>query len=196
VQVRQEPQPAEVETASTDAKAAREEAERAAEEAKADVQVARNEAEIAKRDAQLAKAEVERLGAEAAKLNSTLGRLQTEKNEARMMEFVVDGAIIILIALLATISSILFIKRRSAIAAKGEGATHETKSSEMIGDTALQRTSNGGDSEPAKPSDRTLTSPELAQFLPDATAPRGQNGSGASDTTLSENAEERVTLPI
>jgi len=196
VQVRQEPQPAEVETASTDAKAAREEAERAAEEAKADVQVARNEAEIAKRDAQLAKAEVERLGAEAAKLNSTLERLQTEKNEARMMEFVVDGAIIILIALLATISSILFIKRRSAIAAKGEGATHETKSSEMIGDTALQRTSNGGDSEPAKPSDRTLTSPELAQFLPDATAPRGQNGSGASDTTLSENAEERVTLPI
>ena len=142
---------------------------------------------------------MERLRAETAKLNAALERLETEKTavegKARAMEFVIYASIIVLIGLLVTISSILFV-RRKAIAAKREGVGPETKPSEMIGDTPFQRASNGGDSEPAKPSDTTLTSPELAQFLPDGTAPKGQNGSGASDTTSpSETAEERVRLP-
>src|SRR5262249_240852 len=142
-------------------------------------------------------AEVERLGAEAAKLNSVLERLQTEKNEARMMEFVVDGAIIILIALIAMISSILFLNRRKAIAGKVDEVGPEAKLSGMIGDSPVvetQRGSDGGGSEPAKASDTILTSPEPAQFLPHATAPKSHNGSGASDAI--STSEERVTLPI
>ena len=58
----------------------------------------------AKRDAQVAKAEIERLSAETAKLNAALERLETDKNavegRARTMEFVVYGAIIILISLM------------------------------------------------------------------------------------------------
>jgi hypothetical protein len=197
VQVTPETQPAGAETASTDANAGRQEAERAAEEAKADAQIARNEAETAKRDAQLAKAEVERLSAEAAKLNSALERLQTEKNEARMMEFVVDGAIIILIALIAIISSILFINRRKAIAGKADRVGAEAKLLGTIGDSPVVETQRASDvdaSEPAKTSDTILTSPEPAQFLPNATAPKSQNGSGASDAI--STSEERVTLPI
>jgi hypothetical protein len=196
VQVTPDSQPAGAETASTDANVARQEAERAAEEAKADTQVARNEAETAKRDAQLAKAEVERLSAEAAKLNSALERLQTEKNEARMMEFVVDGAIIILIVLITIISSILFINRRKAIADKADAVGPEAKLPGMIGDSPVvetQRASDGGASEPAKASDTILSSPEPAQFLP-ATAPKSQNGSGSSNAI--STSEERVTLPI
>jgi hypothetical protein len=197
VQVTPDTHPAGAETASTDANAGRQEAERAAEEAKADAQVARNEAETAKRDAQLAKAEVERLSAEAAKLNSALERLQTEKNEARMMEFVVDGGIIILIALIAIISSILFINREKAIAGKADGVGPEAKLSGMIGDSPVvetQRASDGDASEPTKASDTILASPETAQFLPNATAPKSQNGSGASDAI--STSEECVTLPI
>jgi hypothetical protein len=134
VQVTPEPQPAEAETTSTDPNAASEQAETAAYDAKADAQVARNETETAKRDAELAKAEVERLSAEAAKLNSALERLQTEKNEARVMELVVDGAIIILIALIAIISSILLISRRKAIAGKADGAGREAKLSGIVGE--------------------------------------------------------------
>jgi hypothetical protein len=196
VQVTPDSQPAGAETASTDANVARQEAERAAEEAKADTQVARNEAETAKRDAQLAKAEVERLSAEAAKLNSALERLQTEKNEARMMEFVVDGAIIILIVLITIISSILFINRRKAIADKADAVGPDAKLPGMIGDSPVvetQRASDGGASEPAKASDTILSSPEPAQFLP-ATAPKSQNGSGSSNAI--STSEERVTLPI
>jgi hypothetical protein len=196
VQVTPEPQPAEVKAA--DANAAREQAETAAEDTKADAQVARSETETAKRDAQLAKAEVDRLSAEAAKLNSALERLQTERNhEARVMEFVVDGAIIILIALIAIISSILLINRRKAIAGKADGAGSEAKQSEMVGDSPVletQRASDGGASEGAEARDTILTSPEPAQFLPNATAPKSQNGSGASNVT--STSEERVTLPI
>jgi hypothetical protein len=190
-------QPAGAETASMDANAALQETEGAAEEAKADAQVARNEAETAKRDAQLAKAEVERLSAEAASLNSALERLQTEKNEARMMEFVVDGAIIILMALIAIISSIIFINRRKAIAGKADGVGPEATLSGMIGDSPIvetQRASDGGASQAAKIPDTILTSLEPAQFLPNATAPKNQNGSAASDAI--STSEERVTLPI
>jgi hypothetical protein len=164
---------------------------------RADAQVARNEAETAKRDAQLAKAEVERLSAEAASLNSALERLQTEKNEARMMEFVVDGAIIILMALIAIISSIIFINRRKAIAGKADGVGPEATLSGMIGDSPIvetQRASDGGASQAAKIPDTILTSLEPAQFLPNATAPKNQNGSAASDAI--STSEERVTLPI
>jgi hypothetical protein len=194
VQVTPERQPAEAETASTDANAAREEAERAAE---ADAQVARNEAETAKRDAQLAKAEVDRLSAEAAKLNSALERLQTEKNEARVMEFVVDGAIIILISLIAIISSILFINRRRAITGKADGVGPEAKLSGMVEDPPVVQTqcaSNGGASEHPEATDTVLTSPEPAHFFPNATAPKSHNGSGASDVT--STSEERVTPPM
>jgi hypothetical protein len=194
VQVTQDTQPAET---ATDANAAREEAERAAEEAKTDAQVARNEAEIAKRDAQLVKAEVDRLSAEAAKLNSALERLQTEKNEARVMEFVVDGAIIILIALIAIISSMLFMNRRKATAGKADRVGREAKLSVMVGDSPVletQRASDGVASEGAEARDTILTSSEPARLLPNATAPKSQNGSGASDVT--STSEERVTLPI
>ena len=194
-----EAQPAGAERESADANAARQQPEKAIGEAKADAEIAHNEAETAKRNAQLTQTEMERLRAETAKLNAALERLETEKTavegKARAMEFVIYASIIVLIGLLVTISSILFV-RRKAIAAKREGVGPETKPSEMIGDTPFQRASNGGDSEPAKPSDTTLTSPELAQFLPDGTAPKGQNGSGASDATSpSETAEERVRLP-
>jgi hypothetical protein len=194
VQVTPEP---EGETASTDASTAREEAERTAEDAKADAQVARNEAETAKRDAQLAKAEVDRLSAEAAELNSALERLQTEKNEARMTEFIIDGAIIFLIALIAIMSTILFINRRKALAGKADGVGPEAKLSGMVGDPPVVETqcaSNGGASEHPEATDTVLKSPEPAHFFPNATASKSQNGSGASDVT--STSEERVTLPI
>jgi hypothetical protein len=194
VQVTPEP---EGETASTDASTAREEAERTAEDAKADAQVARNEAETAKRDAQLAKAEVDRLSAEAAELNSALERLQTEKNEARMTEFIIDGAIIFLIALIAIMSMILFINRRKALAGKADGVGPEAKLSGMVGDPPVVETqcaSNGGASEHPEATDTVLKSPEPAHFFPNATASKSQNGSGASDVT--STSEERVTLPI
>jgi len=194
VQVTPEP---EGETASTDASTAREEAERTAEDAKADAQVARNEAETAKRDAQLAKAEVDRLSAEAAELNSALERLQTEKNEARMTEFIIDGAIIFLIALIAIMSTILFINRRKALAGKADGVGPEAKLSGMVGDPPVVETqcaSNGGALEHPEATDTVLKSPEPAHFFPNATASKSQNGSGASDVT--STSEERVTLPI
>ena len=194
VQVTPEP---EGETASTDASTAREQAETAAEDAKADAQVARNEAETAKRDAQLAKAEVDRLSAEAAELNSALERLQTEKNEARMTEFIIDGAIIFLIALIAIMSTILFINRRKALAGKADGVGPEAKLSGMVGDPPVVETqcaSNGGASEHPEATDTVLKSPEPAHFFPNATASKSQNGSGASDVT--STSEDRVTLPI
>jgi cell division protein FtsB len=181
-----------VERASTNPDVvARQEAEGAAEKAKADVEVARNEAETAKRDAQVAKAEVERLSAEAAKLNAALERLETEKTavegKARAMEFVLYGAIIILIALLATISSILWVNRRRALAAKQEGLGPETKPSEATGDSTVveaHRPPDGGHSQPSKATDTALF-PDLPQSLPsDATAPKSQNGSGASGTPM------------
>jgi hypothetical protein len=196
VQVTPEPQPAEAETTSTDPNA-REQAETAADDAKADAQVARNETETAKSDAELAKAEVERLSAEAAKLNSALERLQREKNEARVMEFVVDGAIIILIALIAIISSTLLINRRKAMAGKADGVRPEAKLSGTVEDPPVVETqcaSNGGASEHPEATDTVFTSPEPAHFFPNATAPKSQNGSGASDVT--STSEERVTLPI
>jgi hypothetical protein len=195
VQVTPEPQSAEAEATSIDANAAREQAETAAEDAKADAEVASNETETAKRDAQLAKAEVDRLRAEAAKLNSALERLQRERSEARVMEFVVDAAIIILIALIAIISSILLVNRRKAIAGKADGVAPQANLSEMVSPVLeTQRASDGGASEGTEARDTILTSPEPAQFLPNATAPKSQNGSGASDVT--STSEERVCLPI
>jgi hypothetical protein len=181
---------------------ARQEAKKAAEKAKADVEVARNEADTAKRDAQVAKIEVERLSAETAKLNAALERLETEKSavegKARAVEFVVYGAIIILIALLATIASLLLVNQRGARAAKKERIGPETKPSEATGDNSVVQTSRalgGGDSQV---SDRSSSSPDLARPLsPDATAPKSRDGNGASETrTSSETAEQRVTLPI
>jgi hypothetical protein len=186
-------QPAGAERASADANvAARQQSE------KANAEIARNEAETAKRNAQLAQTEIERLKAEMAKLNAALERLETEKTavdgKARAMEFVVYGAIIILIALLATISSILLVNWRRAIAAKRQWVGPETKPSGVP--SVTQGASEGGASEPAKASDMTLALSELA-LLPNATAPKSQNGSGASDAkSSSDTDEERVILPI
>ncbi len=199
-------QPAGADRASTNPDVvARQEAAEAAERAKADAKVARNEADTAKRDAQVAKIEIERLSAETAKLNAALERLGTEKNavegKARAMEFVVYGAIIILIALLAIISSILLVNRRRAMPAKAEGIGPETKPSEVTGDTPVvetSRASGGGDSHLAMASDTSSFSPDLARPVSsDAPAPKSQDGNGASDERSSpETAEERVTLPI
>jgi len=191
-------QPAGVERASINPDVvARQEAERTAEEAKADVEVARNEAETAKRDAQVAKAEIERLSAETAKLNAALEQLETDKNavegRARTMEFVVYGAIIILIALLATISSILFVNRRRAIAANTEQLGPETKPSGVTGDSPVVGTQPHSEA-----TDTISTSPALAQSLSsDATTPKCQGGSdGSGARSSSDAAEERVAQPI
>jgi hypothetical protein len=198
---RVEAQPTAAETANTEADITGQKAEQVAEKAKADVEVARNEAETAKRDAQLAKAEVERLGAETAKLNTALQRLETEKNalegKARAMEFVVYGAIIILIALLATIS-ILFVNRRRAIEANREQVGPEIKPVEVTAHSPAVQTQaapGAGDLQGAKTGDAVLFSPDLTQPLSsDATAQKSQGGSRASDArSPSDTEEERVT---
>src|SRR5262249_16130293 len=144
---------------------ARQEAERTAADAKADAEVAPNESETAKRDPQVTQAEIDRLSAETAKLNAALERLETEKNavegRAQKTESIAYGAIIILIALLAIVSSTLFVNRRRAIAAKREGVGPETKPSDSA--VVARRTSEGGDSQPSKLSDTASSVPELAQ---------------------------------
>jgi cell division protein FtsB len=192
-------QPAGVERASNLDVVARQEAEKA----KADVEVARNEADTAKRDAQAAKAEIGRLSAETAKLNAALERLEKERaaveGKAQIMEFVAYGAAIILIALFAIVSSILFVNRRRALA-KREAVEAETKPSEVTRDSSVvetPRASDVGDSQPAKTSDKASVSPDLAESFSGATAPKSQGGSGASDAlSSSDTDEERVILPI
>jgi hypothetical protein len=200
-------EPTAAERPNTDAHVARQTAEKAAEKAKTDSDVTRDESETAKRDAQLAKTEIERLNAEGAKLNAALERLETEKTaaeaKAHTMESVAYGGIAVSIALLAIVSSVLFVNRRKVTAAKREGVEPETKPSEVIGDSAVvetQRTSEVGDSHPSKASDTVSSSPELAQSsTSDATIAKSQDESTASDsksTSSSDTAEERVTLPI
>jgi len=190
-------QPAGVESARTNPDVF---ARQAAEKAKADVEVARNEADTAKRDTQAAKAEIERLSAETAKLNAALERLEKERaaveGKAQIMEFVAYGATIILIALLAIVSSILFVNRRRALA-KREAVEAEAKPSEVTRDSS-PGASEVGDTQPAKTSDKASVSPDLAESLfSGATAPKSQGGSGASDApSSSDTDEERVTLPI
>src|SRR5499427_3851189 len=183
---------------------ARQEAERTAADAKADAEVAPNESETAKRDAQVTQAEIDRLSAETAKLNAALERLETEKTavegRAQTTESIAYGAIIILIALLAIVSSTLFVNRRRTIAAKREGVGPETKPSEVIGDSAVvaRRTSQGGDSQPSKLSDTASSVPELAQSAMSHTTIRAsQHKSGVSKSKAgSDAAEEYVTLPM
>ena len=145
----------------------------------------------------VAKAEIERLSAETAKLNAALEQLETDKNavegRARTMEFVVYGAIIILIALLATISSILFVNRRRAIAANTEQLGPETKPSGVTGDSPVVGTQPHSEA-----TDTISTSPALAQSLSsDATTPKCQGGSdGSGARSSSDAAEERVAQPI
>jgi hypothetical protein len=164
------------------------EAEKTTEKAKADLEVARNESEAAKRDAQLAKAETERLSAERIKLNAALEQLETEKTaaeaKAHTMESVAYGGIAVSIALLAIVSSVLFVNRRKATAAKREGVEPEIKPSEVIGDSPVvetRRTSEGDDSQPSKAGDTTSSAPELAQSsMSDATIRGSQSESGVS----------------
>src|SRR6516164_1806618 len=171
---------------------ARQEAERTAADAKADAEVAPNESETAKRDAQVTQAEIDRLSAETAK-TAVEGRAQT-------MESIAYGAIIILIALLAIVSSTLFVNRRRAMAAKRQGVGPETKPSEVIGDSAVvaRRTSEGRDSQPSKLSDTASSVPELAQSaMSDTTIRASQHESGVSKSKAgSDAAEEYVTLPM
>jgi hypothetical protein len=122
--------PAASETANTDADIARRQgAEQAAEKAaKADLEVAREESETAKRDVQVARAEIEKLNAERTKLNAAFERLETDKaaaeGKAHAMESVAYGAI--LIALLAIVSSVLFVSWRKSKVAKRQQIGPET----------------------------------------------------------------------
>jgi hypothetical protein len=199
---RPDTQSAGVERASTEAAFSRPDQE-AMEKARADVQVARSEVEAAKRDAQLAKADIEKLRAETADLSSAIERLQTEKaaveGKARVMVFVVYG--VILIALLATISAILLVNRRRAIATKRQWAGSETKRVEVAAHSPAVETQAApaaGDLQGAKTGDTALFSPDPPQPLPsDATAQKSQEGGSASDArSPSDAGEERVTLPI
>jgi hypothetical protein len=199
---RPDTQSAGVERASTEAAFSRPDQE-AMEKARADVQVARSEVEAAKRDAQLAKADIEKLRAETADLNSAIERLQTEKaaveGKARVMVFVVYG--VILIALLATISAILLLNRRRALAAKRQWAGSEIKRVEVGAHSPAVETQAApaaGDLQGAKTGDTAFFSPDPPQPLPsDATAQKSQEGGRASDArTPSDAGEERVTLPI
>jgi hypothetical protein len=173
------------------------EAEKAVEKAKTDTDVAREEFETTKRDAQLAKTEIERLNAEGAKLNAA-ERLETEKTaaeaKAHTMESVAYGGIAISIALLAIVSSVLFVNRRKATAAKREGVESETKPPVV----ETLRTPEGGDSQPSKASDTASSAPELAQSsISGANIARSRDESGVSKSKAgSDTAEEYVTLPI
>src|SRR5215470_12407661 len=197
-------EPAAAKRANAGADVVRQEAERTAADAKADAEVAPNGSETAKRDAQVTQAEIDRLSAETAKLNAALERLETEKTavegRAQTTESIAYGAIIILIALLAIVSSTLFVNRRRTIAAKREGVGPETKPSEVIGDSAVvaRRTSEGGDSQPSKLSDTAPSVPELAQSaMSDTTIRASQHKSGVSKSKAgSDAAEEYVTLPM
>jgi hypothetical protein len=175
------------------------EAEKAVEKTKTDTDVAREESETTKRDAQLAKIEIERLNAEGARLNATLERLETEKNaaeaKAHTMESVAYGGIAISIALLAIVSSVLFVNRRKAIAAKREGVESETKPPPVV---ETRRTPEGGDSQPSKAGDTASSAPELAKSsMSDGTIGGSRDESGVSKSKAgSDAAEEYVTLPI
>jgi hypothetical protein len=193
-----DPEPPATETAN--AGAVRQGAERAAEQAK-DAEIVRNESEAAKRDAQLAKAETERLSAERIKLNAALEQLETEKTaaegRAHIMAFVAYGAIIVLIALLAIVSSLLFLNRRRAAAVKRQGIGPETKLSQVTEDSP--ETERASDSQRSKISDAPPSSPELAQSsTSDATMAKSEDASGVSDTKSapsSDTAEDHVTMP-
>lgn len=165
--------------------------------------VLREESEAAKRDAQLAKTEIERLNAEGAKLNAALERLETEKTaaeaKAHTMESAAYGGIGISMLLLAIVSYVIFVNHRKVTAAKREGVEPGTKPSEAIEDSTgvAQRKSEGSDLQPLKVSDTASSSPAAQSLSSDATAPKPQGGSDASDvTSRSDIDEERVTLPI
>jgi hypothetical protein len=164
----QDAEPPSAERANAGADVARrevaiQEADKAVEKAKTDTDFVRGESETTKRDVQLAKTEIERLNAEGAKLTAALERLETEKTaaeaKAHTMEFVAYGGIAISIALLAIVSSILFVNRRKATAAKREGVESETKPPVV----ETLRTPEGGDSQPSKASDTASSAPELEQ---------------------------------
>jgi hypothetical protein len=177
---------------------ANQEAEKAVEKAKTDTDVAQDESEAAKRDAQLVKTELERLNAGMAKLNVALERLETDKTaaeaKAHTMESVAYGGIAISIALLAIVSSVLFVNRRKATAAKREGVEPETKPPVV----ETRRTPEGGDSQRSKASDMASSAPELAQSpISDGTTGGSRDESGVSKSKAgSDTAEEYVTLPI
>jgi hypothetical protein len=181
------------------------EADKAIEKTKTDTDVAREGSETTKRDAQLAKTEIERLNADGAKLTAALERLETEKTAAEAkvhtMESVAYGGIAISIALLAIVSSVLFVNRRKATAAKREGIETETKPPEVTGDFAVvetRRTLEDGDSHPSKARDTASSAPELAQSsVSDANIGRSRDESDVSKSKAgSDAAEEYVTLPI
>jgi hypothetical protein len=176
------------------------ETDKAIEKITRDTDVGREQSETAKRDVQLAKTEIERLNAEGAKLTAALERLETEKTaaeaKAHTMESVAYGGIAISVALLAIVSSVLFVNWRKATAAKRQGVESETKPPEVIGDSAVvktRRTPEGGDSQPSKASDTASSAPELAH----ANIARSRDESGVSKSKAgSDTAEEYVTLPI
>ena len=104
--------------------------------------------------------------------------------------------IAISIALLAIVSSVLFVNRRKATVAKSEGVEPETKPSEVIGET--RRTPESGDSQLSNARDTASSAPELEQSsMPDANIARSRDESGVSKSKAGSDAgEEYVTLPI
>jgi hypothetical protein len=115
------------------------------------------------------------------------------------MVFVVYG--VTLIALLATISAILLVTRRRAIATKRQWAGPEIKPVEVTAPSPAVETQaapGAADLQGAKTGDTALFSPDLTQPLSsEATAQKNQDGSRASDArSPSDTEEERVTLPI
>jgi hypothetical protein len=200
-----EPPPAERANAGADVArrdVAIQEAEKVIEKAKTDTDIAREQSEAAKREVQLAKTEIERLNAEAAQLNAAVKRSETEKTaaeaKAHTMESVAYGGIAISIALLAIVSSVLFVNRRKATAAKSEGDQSETKPPEVIGDSAVVETRRTPEGLQPSASDTASSAPELAQSsISDANIARSRDESGISKSKAgSDAAEEYVTLPI
>jgi hypothetical protein len=174
-------------------------ARQSAEKAKTDPEVA--QLETSKRDVQVADKEIERLSAERAKLTAVIQQLESARSaaegKAHTMESLAYGAVVV--ALLAIVSSIVFVNRRKAIAVEPLRVALGTKPSDTTGQSPVVeiQPASGGDSQPTKPSDSDSASLELLSKSDASTA--GTIESGVSDsqsTSHSDAAEERVKLPV
>ena len=177
--------PTEAERPNADTDIASQGAQQAAEKVKADSEIAREESETAKRDVQVARAEIEKLNAERTKLSAALERLETDKTaaegKAHAMESIAYGAI--LIALLAIVSSVLFVSRRKSKAAKHQWIGPETNPLQVAEHppvAATQPKSNSGDSQR---SEERSSSPAADQASTlNAEVVGSQSEGGVSDT--------------
>jgi hypothetical protein len=187
---------------NADADTTHQTADTAADKAKADSDAAREEFEAAKRDVQLAKTEIEGLNAERAKLNVALERLEADKTaaeaKAQTMESFAYGGIAISIALLAIVSSILFVSRKQLAVAKRQWVGAETNPSQVAGHSPVvktERESIGG--EPQR-SETGSSPPEVAPTTLHTDIAGSQSESGVPETKStpnSKNADGDVAIP-